>query len=156
MKLVCESLKELFEAQSRDDVIQDLGAEQEEWKHKILSQIKKIKPGETQSWRVIPFPRLKKIWNDFINTGIVRDTAGIDLFEKIITENTCKIWINNYLIGATPLAEYEDDLEEYGITAEEYELYNDWMCDEEGVDRTSDYGITPIHKLLIEWQGHFY
>ena len=33
MKLVCESLKELFEAQSRDDVIQDLGAEQEEWKH---------------------------------------------------------------------------------------------------------------------------
>ena len=120
MKLVRESLIPLFETRSKDDVIQDLGEKQLEITDEVLSQIKNIKPGELQSWRVIPFPRLKKVWNDFMNTGVVRDTAGIDLFEEIIEENICKIWTNNYLTGGTPYDDYQDQLETYEITPEEF------------------------------------
>jgi hypothetical protein len=162
MKLVCESLEEFFESDystsekitsfiRRDDVIQELGEIQGEITHDVLNHIKRIKPGETQPWRVIPFPRLKKIWNDFVNTGVVRDTAGIDLFEKIIAENLCKIWTNNYLTGGTPYGDYQDELEDYDVTTEEYERYaEEWINDEDGCDRVSDYGVEPIYKLLVD------
>ena len=52
-------------------------------------------------WRVIPFPRLKKIWEDFMAYGSVRDTRGIEMIEDLMIENTSKVSIFTNLAGHT-------------------------------------------------------
>ena len=52
-------------------------------------------------WTVIPFPRLKKIWEDFMNIGVVRDTKGLDMIKSIMIGNTIKINIFTELAGHT-------------------------------------------------------
>jgi hypothetical protein len=63
-------------------------------------------------WQVIPFPRLKKIWNDFMSTGIVRDTRGLEAIEDLMIENTLKVNTFTTLGGHTP-QNPDDDWEEY-------------------------------------------
>jgi len=50
-------------------------------------------------WRVIKFDKLKKIWEDYMRTGIVRDTRGLDDIIEIMIINTLKISIITYLSG---------------------------------------------------------
>ena len=44
-------------------------------------------------WKVVPAPRLKKIWEDYIRTGIVRDEKGIDMISGIMIANALKLEI---------------------------------------------------------------
>jgi hypothetical protein len=62
-------------------------------------------------WTVIPFPRLKKIWEDYINVGIVRDTKGLDMIKSIMIGNTIKVNIFTELAGHTEVNtdEYYED-----------------------------------------------
>ena len=52
-------------------------------------------------WKVIPFPRLKKIWEDYIRVGVVRDTKGLNMIENIAISNTIKINLFTELAGHT-------------------------------------------------------
>ena len=36
------------------------------------------------TWQVVPYTRLKKIWEDYMKMGNVRDIKGIDSIERII------------------------------------------------------------------------
>jgi hypothetical protein len=63
-------------------------------------------------WQVIPFPRLKKIWTDFMSTGVVRDTRGLEAIEDLMIENTLKVNTFTTLGGHTPQSP-DDDWEEY-------------------------------------------
>ena len=36
------------------------------------------------TWQVVPYTRLKKIWEDYMKMGTVRDVKGIDAIERII------------------------------------------------------------------------
>ena len=38
------------------------------------------------SWSVIPFARLKKIWQDYAQKGIVRDTSGMEGIKQQMIE----------------------------------------------------------------------
>lgn len=51
------------------------------------------------SWRVAPANRIKKIWEDYIRYGHVRDEKGIDMIEKIFTKNILKMDILGELTG---------------------------------------------------------
>ena len=64
-------------------------------------------------WRVIPFGRLKKIWEDFMRYGFVRDEKGIDMIERIITNNTIKVSVFTELAGHTsydPSYDFEENI----------------------------------------------
>jgi hypothetical protein len=52
-------------------------------------------------WEVIPFARLKKIWEDFMLYGHVRDVRGLEIIEEIMIDNTLKVNIFTNLAGHT-------------------------------------------------------
>jgi len=70
------SKKPYREFESIADVYYRVDDEQES----ILREFydKKRKPKTMMSWPVIPFARLKKIWNDYARMGVVRDERGMD------------------------------------------------------------------------------
>jgi|ERR1035437_244399 hypothetical protein len=67
-------------------------------------------------WTVVPFPRLKKIWEDYMSMGVVRDTRGLEYIEDIMIENTLKIYSITMLLGHTsysPEDNYEENIGYY-------------------------------------------
>lgn len=67
-------------------------------------------------WKVISFPRLKKIWEDFVKIYQVRDTKGLEDIENIMQINTIKLWIITELSGHTeydPSKEFADNFGPY-------------------------------------------
>jgi hypothetical protein len=58
-------------------------------------------------WSVVPFPRLKKIWEDFMTYGSVRDTKGLEIIEDLMIENTSKVSIFTNLAGHTQWGDQE-------------------------------------------------
>jgi len=104
-----------------------------------------------QSWRLISFPRLKKIWEDHASMGVVHDTRGLDTIMEICLENTAKIWINSMVCGHTSNSpcEYINDCDFLSekLTEEMVEAFWEvWCDDEKGCSRISDYGIEPLYK----------
>ena len=71
-------------------------------------------------WRVIPFPRLKKIWEDFMRIGVVRDEKGLDMIEGIMTSNVAKLDIFTTLAGHTPSSPDEDFENAFGYPIDNY------------------------------------
>jgi hypothetical protein len=63
-------------------------------------------------WTVVPFPRLKKIWEDYMSMGVVRDTRGLEYIEDVMIENTLKIYSITMLLGHTNYSP-DDDYEEF-------------------------------------------
>jgi len=56
-------------------------------------------------WRVVPAARLKKIWTDYMNMGIVRDEKGIDMIEGIMVGNVLRLGL---LSDSLDRGDYED------------------------------------------------
>ena len=110
------------------------------------------KLGDRQPWTLIPFGRLKKIWEDTHRMGFVRDESGFNMIENILEENTMKLDCNTELLGH---AQYlpKDDLEDMGYSEEM--LREKWNEDGDvyfeapnGQLRISDYGLKPLFKNL--------
>lgn len=70
-------------------------------------------------WEVIPFPRLKKIWEDYMTYGSVRDTRGLEMIEKIMIDNTSKVSIFTNLAGHTQWGDQEAIDDNIGYWVEE-------------------------------------
>ncbi len=71
------------------------------------------------SWKVIPFARLKKIWEDFMTIGIVRDTRGLEMIKDIMIDNTLKVDIFTNLAGHTQWGDEEAFEENIGYWVNE-------------------------------------
>jgi len=52
-------------------------------------------------WQLIPYNRLKKIWEDYIKMNHVRDVKGLDYIEKIAIRNVLRINVITELAGHT-------------------------------------------------------
>lgn len=52
-----------------------------------------------QDWEVIPFHKLKRIWEQFVKHGFVRDEKTVLDFKDLIVKNIVKVVINNDLSG---------------------------------------------------------
>ena len=64
-------------------------------------------------WRLVPYPRLKKIWEDYMRQGIVRDEKGLEMIQDIMIANALKINIITTLAGHTsesPEEDYEENI----------------------------------------------
>ena len=59
-------------------------------------------------WTVIPFARLKKIWEDYMTKGFVRDEKGMRMISGIMIRNTIRVEIFTELFGHT-VADPTDD-----------------------------------------------
>ena len=56
---------------------------------------------KTVKWSVVKYPRLKKIWEDFMRYGFVRDVKGLNMIEQKMVNNTMKVEIFTELAGHT-------------------------------------------------------
>jgi hypothetical protein len=70
-------------------------------------------------WKVIPYARLKKIWEDFMTMGVVRDTRGLEMIKDIIIDNTLKVDIFTNLAGHTQWGDEESFEENIGYFVKE-------------------------------------
>lgn len=70
-------------------------------------------------WTVVPFPRLKKIWEDYMYNGFVRDTRGLEMIEEIMLDNTRKVNILTALAGHTQWGDQETLDENIGYWVKE-------------------------------------
>lgn len=70
-------------------------------------------------WSVIPFPRLKKVWEDFMTYGSVRDTRGLEMIEELMIDNTSKVSIFTNLAGHTQWGDEEAFKENIGYWVDE-------------------------------------
>jgi hypothetical protein len=109
------------------------------------------KPGSRQPWRLIPLPRVKKIWADYMRMGFVRDVKGIELIEAIIIENVRKIHANTILMGHIT-HNPEEYLQDYDMTMNETDEhdYGDWATDDNGSWRISDYALDNLVNGTLE------
>lgn len=131
--------------ESADDVVID-----------AIREFKFKKPSQKyQSWSLIKFNRLYKIWNDFVKMGVVRDEKGIDEIEAIILRNILKLNANNILLGHSSIDSdeyWEQTYDGWNDMSEEEqenikEEYSEFATDpKSGHWRISDYGTD---KLII-------
>ncbi len=56
---------------------------------------------EHEYWNLIKFSRLKKIWEDYIKLGFVRDENGVEEIKEICLINIAKLNANTELVGHT-------------------------------------------------------
>ena len=106
-------------------------------------------PNAIQPWPVIPFARIKKVWEDYMRLGFVRDEKGINQMVETIIHNIHRLAANTYLMGHTS-SDPSEDFKEAGITTEEQlNAFYDYAIAENGQLRLSDYGLEPLQKEAI-------
>lgn len=64
------------------------------------------------AWRVVPFARLKKVWEDYMKYGFIRDEKSLDYIERIIIRNVLLIDVFTNFSGHVDTREYDTYLEE--------------------------------------------
>jgi hypothetical protein len=102
LREVDETIDDMFEA--RDNIVQEIF--QDFLYNNNQDFTKNI------SWQLVPYPRLKKIWEDYMRMGIVRDEKGIDSIERIIIRNALKIDVITEIAGHTSYGNGEELIEE--------------------------------------------
>lgn len=120
----------------------------------IVEQVEafnRSKPGERQPWRVAPLARIKRIWADFARTGFVRDERGLELIEDIFLENIKKVRANTLLAGHSSVnpERYLSDLG-YKLKERKKHDYGDWILDDKGQWRISDYALSDLTNGALE------
>ena len=125
----------------------------DEQKQDLIEEFLQRVPGSCQSWRPVPFARVKKIWQDFATYHIVRDEKGMDEIASLTLENIAKLLINTELAGHTS-TDPEDDFNMYGFTEQDkQDFWDAWTYDKKSNDRISDSKINPLlieaEKLLL-------
>ena len=114
---------------------------------------------EKQPWSKIKFPRLKKIWTDYMKLGFVRDDYGLEQIEELITTNLIKIHVNTDLSGHSECFPVDEVKDEFDMTMDEFweflaedneRGWDYFMDDQRGEMRISDYGLEPMLKLLLK------
>ena len=97
------------------------------------------------SWRVIPYVRLKRIWEQWAIFGFVRDTKGLEMIENIMISNTIKIHVLTQLAGHTTSPtedDYEDAWGDYVNTyLKQYKL------------RTQEPDVNNPNQLEFDWNS---
>lgn len=127
-KIIKESIIDYLHEYYEDDTDWDLYDKLDQVKTNILTGFleDKRKGIKEQPWSVVPFYRLKKIWEDYMQTGIVRDVKGVEMIENIITENILKLYVNTELSGHSPYNP-EEDFQEYGYSEQDVEDFYDYI-----------------------------
>lgn len=115
-KIIKEEYRKFIKEYYDDDSIFD---KEDEIKREIFTDfLYKNNENFTKNapWTVVPFARLKKIWEDYMTMGHVRDTRGLEMIEDIMIDNTLKIMEFTALAGHTQWGDdeaFEDNIGEF-------------------------------------------
>lgn len=134
LKIINEEIKQCLK--ESEDFDYDLFEKLDEIRSQILSDFLRHKQMgiKSQPWKVVPFARLKKIWEDYIRLGFVRDEKGLDLIEAIIQNNILKLYANTELVGHTS-SNPDEYFDEYEYSEEDKNDFYDY------IDKYTDYGF---------------
>jgi len=66
-----------------------------------------------ERWKLIPFGRLKRIWEQYSRFKFIRDEKGMDMIRNICLFNIIRLYVNSILVGHTPEGP-QDYLEDKG------------------------------------------
>lgn len=140
MKSIYKIIKEeiiKYLRESDEDIDWDLYEKMDEIKMDVLYGFLRNKERgiKSQPWKLVPFARLKKIWEDFMRTGVVRDTNGLEMIDDIVQSNIIRLYVNTELVGHSE-HNPDEDFQEAGFTEEDKELFYDY------IDKFSDYAFS--------------
>jgi hypothetical protein len=91
---------------------------------------------------VIPFYKLKAVWDGYVKYGEVKNIKWLEDIVGMMKRNTAKLRVNTELCGHTTINP-KYDFEEYGIkTQKQIDAVCDW------IGTISDYGLDPLEKLV--------
>lgn len=109
---------------------------------------KESEKDERLPWFPYDFTRAKKIWMDFMQSGIVRDEKGLNKMADNFIEKIATIEAITILAGHTQQSpkDYLESIEvEYDEKTEE--KLGDYILDENNQYRLSDYALKPLQIL---------
>lgn len=67
--------------------------------YKVVREIENNKKNE--HWRLIPFGRLKRIWENYMKFNFIRDEKGMNMIKEICVTNIARLLVNTTLVGHT-------------------------------------------------------
>ena len=133
-----------------DDFFYDLIYERDEIMRNTIESAMNASPNDRQPWSVVPFARLKKVWEDAAKYGFVRDEKGLNMIQSRMLTNLLKLDVNTELLGHSQSYPDEYEFEDAGTTREAFEEKmeeNYWSYFDDpnsGHARISDYGLKPL------------
>ena len=104
--------------------IYDLNAERSEIMIETIADFMQKPDTARQPWKLVPFGRLKKIWEDAAKFGVVRDTKGLQNIQDRMIRNLLKLDVNTELLGHSVVYPDEETFEYAGTTKEMFEKKN--------------------------------
>lgn len=109
-------------------------------------------PDKKQKWEVVPFEKLRKVWDSFGRYGYVKNVTALEEIGSLMVENVFKVSANTEMAGHST-ANPKDLAESTGHewTDELDEKFGDHILDESGHWRISDYGLGPLESLVYEY-----
>jgi len=122
----------------------------------VWNGCKEAGEGERLPWSTYNLTRAKKIWIDFIKSGIVQDEKGLEKMADNFINKIATIEALTILAGHTQQSP-KDSLENLEIEYDEEtnEKLGDYILDDNNQYRLSDYALEPLCKLagkIIEEQ----
>jgi hypothetical protein len=119
--------------------------------HEIMSEVAHAKPTDRQYWKPLPINRIAKIWSDYMKFNVVRDENGVDDIVNDIVDKIITLDVNTMLLGHTGESP-EDVLDDMEIkyTPDMIEKLGDYLTDETGTWRLSDYGLDKLKKIAFD------
>lgn len=107
------------------------------------------KEDDRYPWKTYNLTRTKKIWADFVKSGIVRDETGLDKMADNFINKIAAIKAMTILWGHTELSPKEiiEDLELTWSEETEYKIGGYIFDDDQGQWRISDYAMDQLEEL---------
>ena len=106
---------------------------------------------EKIQWNKLSINAILPIWQRFAETKLVFAEKSMDRIANIVIKNITRIEANTILAGHTPIDPFSDYELEIKEESEDMEfLYDYLLCDENGRDAYSDYGLDKLRDLAIK------
>jgi hypothetical protein len=130
--------------------LEDLVYDVDDEYRQILTEYydRKRKREQMMSWKVIPFSRLKKIWEDYSKYGVVRDTKGMDSIVEDMLHNLSRLQAATQLAGHTQI-DSKERAKEMGLRhphPKNWNFYCKFLETPYGTP-ISDFGLDKLWKL---------
>ena len=112
-------------------------------------------PNYRQKWSLVPAARVKKIWNDYAKTGMVRDEKGMENISALIIKNIYKLQTNTILTGheSTNPERFGGDIMGEELPDGYFEQLEHFFDDDNGAWRISDYAMAPLMHEANKLEG---
>ena len=96
--LILETIRVISEYETSPD------EEFYQYESEVISKIMNdmINGKKNERWKLIPFGRLKRIWEQYSKFKFIRDEKGMDMVRNICLFNIIRLYVNSILVGHAP------------------------------------------------------